>query len=206
MSQEKLWLEEWKGVTKKLPPNNFARRMYRLITKKHKNLLDLGCGNGRDSVFFASKGLEVTTVDWSKSGLEQIQKLVDKKKITNLKTVQQDISKLTFKANSFDIIYAHLSLHYFDDNTTTKIFNTLHSLLKKGGLLFVKCKSVEDALYGHGIKLEENMYNYRGHVRHFFDKEYLKSKLSVYTSVQIRKSSSVYHRYKSSFVEAVAKK
>ena len=39
--------------------------------------------------------------------------------------------------DKFDVIYANLSLHYFNDKTTTKIFSNLLKLLNKNGYLFV---------------------------------------------------------------------
>jgi len=206
MDQKKLWQTKWSDKTSQLPPNNFASRAYKIMKPKHKTLLDLGCGNGRDSLYFARKGLQVTAADWSKSGLDQLQKLAEAKKVANLEVVQQDISKLTFKPNSFDVIYAHLSLHYFDDKTTRRIFDKMYSVLKKDGLLFIKCKSTDDMLYGRGRKLEENMYKFRGHVRHFYDKEYMTALLAKFQIIKVRRSSSVYHSYKSSFIEAIAKK
>ncbi len=79
-------------------------------------------------------------------------------------------------------------------------------MLKKDGLLFVKCKSTDDNLYGRGHKLEENMYVFRDHVRHFFDKDYMTALLAKFQTIKVNRSSSVYHSYKSSFVEAIAKK
>jgi len=206
MNQKKLWQTKWSDRTSQLPPNNFASRAYKLIKPKHKTLLDLGCGNGRDSLYFAHKGLQVTATDWSKSGLDQLQKLVKQKKIANLDIIQQDISQLTFRPNTFDVIYAHLSLHYFDDKTTKNIFNKLYSMLKKDGLLFIKCKSTDDALYGRGRKLEENMYTFHDHIRHFFDKDYMSVLLAKFHIIKVRRSSSFYHSYKPSFIEAIAKK
>ncbi len=207
MDQKQLWLGKWKRIPTKLPPTNFARRAYRVIEQGgHKTLLELGCGNGRDSIFFARKGLKVTAVDFSKSGLGELEALANKKRLTNIKTVEQDISRLKFKPNSFDVIYAHLSLHYFDDKTTKNIFHNLHSILKKGGLLFVKCKSTDDALFGQGRKIGENMYLLRDHIRHFFSKEYMLSLLPEFDTVNVRKTASIYFKYRSSFVEATAKK
>lgn len=206
MDQKKLWQTKWSDKTSQLPPNNFAIRAYKLIKPKHKTLLDLGCGTGRDSLYFAHKGLNVTAADWSQSGLDQLKKLAKKRKVANLEVIQQDISKLTFKPNSFDVIYAHLSLHYFDDKTTREIFDKLYGLLKQDGLLFVKCKSIDDMLYGQGRKIEKNMYERENHVRHFFDKDYMTALLAKFQIIKVRKSSSVYHSYKSSFIEAIAKK
>jgi ubiquinone/menaquinone biosynthesis C-methylase UbiE len=123
-----------------------------------------------------------------------------------LKSVCLDIRNLSLKPNSFDIIYAHLSLHYFDDNATTQIFNKLYSVLKKDGLIFIKCKSTDDALYGVGEEVAPDMFYKDNHVRHFFSKEYMKEKLAKFHLIKIRKTSSVYRYYKSSYIEAIATK
>ena len=164
------WKDKWNNVIG-YRSNQFAKKAYELIcpTIKEKQLirlLDLGCGDGRDSLYFAKKGF-------------------------------------LFQENLFDVIYAHLSLHYFDDEITLQIFNRLYYCLKPNGMIFVKCKSIEDPLFGKGKKLGENMY-LEGHLRHFFDKEFMKMNLNKFKIIKIKKSSSKYHHCKSNFIEAIA--
>lgn len=199
--QKKLWTNLWQNG-KVVAVNNYARRSFSEI-KKHgelKTLLDLGCGMGQDAEYFAKKGLHVTAVDFSESGIQLVPKNA------NLKTIYQDIQNVDFKNNSFDVIYAHLSLHYFNDDATTQIFNKLYYVLKKGGLIFIKCKSTDDTLYGAGEKIESDMFCKDGHIRHFFSKEYMKEKMAKFNLIKIRRTSSVYHSYKSSYVEVIATK
>ncbi len=194
------WKNKWLSRPQE-PVNNFAVRAYKIIkSKRLKTLLDLGCGDGRDSVYFFNKGLKVTAVDFSLSGIKKL-----KSQNPKINCILADIRKMKLKANSFDVIYAHLSLHYFDDKTTNKIFNNLYHTLKKKGLIFIKCKSVDDTLFGEGEKISENMYK-KGHTRHFFSKEYMREKLKKFKVIKISKTSSIYHNYKSAFIEAKATK
>ena len=198
MSDFAYWKTRWSDQALE-PPNNFAVRAYRLIrAKKLKTLLDLGCGDGRDSVYFHEKGLEVTAEDFSESGIMKL-----KVRESGVKAIQKNIQDIRFPKHSFDVIYAHLSLHYFDDRTTRKIFDKLYTILKKGGLIFIACKSTDDPLFGKGEKITENMYR-KGHVRHFFTKEYMKKQLKDFKILNIKKTSSTYSGYKSSFIEAIA--
>jgi len=200
MSESNYWKNKWSNRPSE-PANNFAKRAFKWVkTKNPRFLLDLGCGDGRDSIYFSNKGLKVTAVDFSESGIEKL-----KTQQSRINCVLKDIRNINFPENSFDVIYAHLTLHYFDDKTTSKIFNNLYKILKKGGLIFVKCKSTDDVLFGKGKKVGENMYR-KGHVRHFFTKEYMTEKLKKFKIIRVRKTSSVYHEYKSAFVEAVATK
>lgn len=200
MNEPNYWKNKWSDRPLE-PANNFAKRAYTLIkAKKLQSLLDLGCGDGRDSIYFSNKGLSVTAVDFSESGIAKL-----KTRSRKIKCIAEDIRKINFPENSFDVIYAHLSLHYFDDETTNRIFDNLFKILKKGGLIFVKCKSVDDALFGKGEKVGENMYK-KGHIRHFFTKDYMTEKLKSFKIIKVRKTSSIYHEYKSAFIEAVATK
>lgn len=200
MNDVNFWEKAWSKNSIN-PTNNFARRSYKLIkTKKLKTLLDLGCGLGSDSIYFSNKGLEVIAIDQSEKSIEILRKRNNK-----IKSIVKDIKDLKLRSNSIDVIYAHLSLHYFDDKTTTKIFNNLYRIMNKNGLFFVKCKSVEDKLFGKGEKIAENIYK-ETHLRHFFTKEYMEEKLEKFKIIKIRRTSSVYHEYKSSFIEAIATK
>jgi len=200
MDDKNFWKGRWRGSFVQTP-NPFAKRAYVLMKKKHvKRVLDLGCGDGRDSIYFARKGMTVEAFDFSESGIESL-----KNKNPSIKAHIGDIRKLPFKKNSFDAVYAHLSLHYFSDSETEKIFSRMHAMLKKGGLLFVKCKSTNDPLFGKGKKVAENTYR-SGHVRHFFTKEYMAQKLDLFKVLQLKKSSSTYASSKSSFIEAIAQK
>ncbi len=125
--------------------------------------------------------------------------------LKNIQCKEADIRHINFKPESFDVIYAHLSLHYFDDRTTTTIFNKLFKVLRSGGYLFIKCKSVDDALYGKGREIENDMY-VSDHIRHFFSKGYMEEKLTKFKIVKVRRTSSVYYDYKSGFIEAIAQK
>ena len=205
MSEEEYWKTKW-NKRELEEANDFARRSFSQIKDKNfKTLLDLGCGDGRDSLFFAKEGLNVTSVDFSESGIKKLNELIKEKELRNIKAIQTDIRKINFQDNSFDVIYAHLSLHYFDDEITTQVFDKLFRILKKDGLIFIKCKSVEDALYGQGEKVGEDMYR-KGHLRHFFSEEYMKEKLRNFKILSVRKTSSVYHQYESNFIEAVGTK
>jgi hypothetical protein len=109
------------------------------------------------------------------------------------------------------VIYAHLSLHYFDRQTTKKIFEHIHKALKKEGCFFIKVKHMDDSLSGRGRKIEEDMFECEGQIRHFFSRKFMLENLQKFNVIKIRKTSSVQKRlkgtaYKASFLEAFASK
>lgn len=200
MEASNYWEKYWQK-RKDYGVNDFAKKAYKLIqTRGLKTILDLGCGDGRDAIYFANKGLKVVAVDIAETEIKKL-----KLKNNNIECIVQKIEELNFQKNCFDVIYAHLSLHYFNDEATQKIFNQLHKILKKDGLCFVKCKSIEDPLFGQGKKVGENMYQ-KEHLRHFFTKEYMAEKLKKFKIISLKETFAVYENYKSAFIEAVAEK
>lgn len=209
MSQQDLWDSKWSKLDSKLSATNYSKRVYQFLKNKNtRYLLDLGSGDGKDSLYFSKKGIQVTSVDFSKEAMKKLTKIIDEKNIHNIKTIVADIKNLNLN-DKFDVIYANLSLHYFDDKTTTKIFSNLLQLLNQNGYLFVRCKSVEDPLYGIGDEIEKNVFNYKGKIQHLFSKDYLQEKLKDYSIIKIRRTSSKHLTMekgviKSHFVEAIA--
>lgn len=184
------------------PASMFAQRVFLFLKNKDKGaLLDLGCGSGRDSFYFARRGFKVTALDISENEY-QLAKL----KEWNIEFLKSDIQKAKIRQKSFGYIYAHLSLHYFNDIETTNIIDNLYQALKEGGYLFVKCKSINDPLFGKGRKIEDNFYEFNSAARHFFSKEYMKEKLESFKIINIKKTNSFSHPGRASFIEAIVQK
>ncbi|MBU0458809.1 class I SAM-dependent methyltransferase [Patescibacteria group bacterium] len=195
-----IWNSRYKKYKHYTHPHvDFTLKSYEYIKDiPNCRLLDIGCGDGRDSIFFAEKGIDVTAIDFAEEAIEQIN--ADHSSI-NARVM--DITEMKFPDDSFDVVYAHLTLHYFDDETTEKIIKNIYRMLKKDGYFFIKCKSVKDSLYGKGEKVGEDMYK-SDHVRHFFSEEYMKEKLKNFEIVNLQSITRSYDDKTSSFVEAVA--
>ena len=73
-------------------------------------LLDVGCGEGRNAVYFAQQGFEVTGVDLSLPGLEKAQRYAKEVGVA-LTTVQADLKDYQPEAK-YDVIFSTGVLHY----------------------------------------------------------------------------------------------
>ncbi len=194
--------------------SRFAKMAYQLMAERdYKTILDLGCGNGRDSLYFASKGLKVTALDWSEVALDALAKQAKKLSLLErINVIWQNIANLELPDNSFDVIFANLSLHYFDDQTTRKIIDQVYKILRNRGLLFIEVKSDKDPLSKKGQDLGNEMRNVYGTKRRFFSQSSLLSFLSNFRVVKISQptaflpSLSAGKSYMASFIEVIAEK
>jgi len=115
---------------------------------------------------------------------------------------------LPFEDEKFCAVYSHLGLQYFSDSATRFIFSEIYRVLQKGGLLAFNVKSVQDIRYGEGIKLGPDIYDYKGHIRHFFRREYIMELLADWKVMRIEEYKVLYggSSEESSFIKVVASK
>lgn len=101
-------------------------------------ILDLGCGDGVDSIYFQSKGFDVHSLDISPIAIEE-----NKNKNSNVDWKVYDISQsnIPYSDKTFDLIYCRLSLHYFDRFTVSQIIHNIMTKLKDGGVLYFTVKT-----------------------------------------------------------------
>lgn len=112
---------ELRFITKFLKDNNI----------KGKKILDIGCGFGEASVYFAKLGAFVTSTDISKEMLIKTNKLSNKYKV-KLKTHQSTAESLNLsKTEKFDFIYAGNLMHHVD---IKKTLDNIQKHMKKNGI------------------------------------------------------------------------
>lgn len=168
------WNKYYENNSAPVAPSLFAKRVAEEL-QTGKTLLELGCGNGRDSLFFYRQGLNVTAVDASDSTINQLkhQYIED-----NICFICDDfVCSSAIFSGQFDYCYSRFSLHAINEKQETEVLNNVFRVLKDGGKFFIEVRSVNDELYGKGEKVGEDSYLYEGHYRRFVHKELLEQKL-----------------------------
>ena len=119
--------------------NTYDKEMYLAYRKflpliaENSHILDAGCGSGRDSRYFLSKGYSVTAFDASE-------------KMAELASIYigQDVQYLTFDQveahETYDAIWAAASLLHLPSSELAKTFSHLSKALKKDGLFYASFK------------------------------------------------------------------
>jgi len=145
----------------------------RLVEPKFKRaskILDLGCGIGRDAVFFDKNGHDVLATDVSDVAIRQNKEHF---KNTGVKFSVLDMrDPFPYAEESFDVVYANLSLHYYLDGKTREIIREVARVLRPNGIFTFACKSY-DEIHNQGKEVEKNIYvSPTGVAIHLFTKNY----------------------------------
>lgn len=159
----------------KVEPSLFARSMFQRYMESEKNLIELGCGNGRDSLYFAQNGLNVTGIDASQIAIEELRK---KFSLDNCVFICDDfVSAESIYQIQYDYCYSRFTLHAINEYQETQILKKAYEMLKENGYLFIEARSIHDKKFGVGQAVEKNAFICDGHYRRFIDLTELLSKL-----------------------------
>ena len=124
------------------------------ITKQpDTHMLELGCGNGRDSNFFAQSNIKVTAVDLSKQ-VTNIEKYTQ----DNPNFINGDAIDVIKKSEKINYVYMRWFLHAIKEEEETNILKESYNKLNENGLMFIEVRSIHDHLFGKGIKISDKEY------------------------------------------------
>ena len=191
----------WEIVYKKhgdLYPDIIPRiKKYAQVFRKHKykKILDLGCGTGRNTLFFAQEGFLVYALDASKTGIDITKNKAKKLGLQNIKYKVADMKHTSYPDNYFDAVICIFVLSHglLKDNEDT--VNEIYRILKPKGMLVTEFMSAKDKTCGKGKKIENNTYlggmeDDPHMMHHYFTKKEINKILSKFTKFKI--SSKIY--------------
>ena len=138
------WLESYKDI-KKPPhwavssePSKLVLDFLKVLQEKNLKgpILEIGCGNGRDSIYLVKQGCDVIGVDITPEAIKLAQEnkerlLKDKNLADNLNFQVADVEKLSFPDEHFAGVYSIGVLH---STNLQKSLKEIVRVLKKGGV------------------------------------------------------------------------
>lgn len=162
------WDKFYQKKLKLSKPSSFAKFILKYL-EKNKKLIDIGCGNGRDSFFFNKKNLNVCGIEKSEKATLINNKIISQKNIRNINFKNFDINSDKFyKVNKVDYVYSRFFIHAIPKKTEIKLFKNIKKICKKKCLIFLEFRTTKDPLYKKGKKLSK-FERYTDHYRRFID-------------------------------------
>ena len=147
MSQKEFWNNKFSKVDYfyGINPNEFLASNIGLLNN-HKKLLCLGEGEGRNAIFFAKNGFEVSAIDASDLGLGKLQNRAKEENL-DIKTICIDLN--FWKAEEkYDVIMASY-LHLLK-NEREELFKKIEEALNINGYFIAEFFSTKQLSYNSG--------------------------------------------------------
>jgi ubiquinone/menaquinone biosynthesis C-methylase UbiE len=126
---------------------------------KSSTVLDLGCGNGRNSIYLAKEGMKVIGMDFSRGLLKISKNKAEWKQIDDkVDLIEGDIGSLPLKDQSVDAVLYIATLHHLP--TPQERLESLLEIkrcLKPGGSTLVSAWAQEQEKFTEDLKKSENV-------------------------------------------------
>ncbi|MDN3233370.1 methyltransferase domain-containing protein [Priestia megaterium] len=100
--------------------------------KKGAKVLDLGCGEGRNALYLATQGFDVTAIDRSKDAIAKLHKMAAKAGV-KVNAFDGDLSKYEI-TEEYDIVLAHGVLHWLANDQWKRLLTQAKENTRPGGL------------------------------------------------------------------------
>lgn len=154
--------------------SRFAEYILKNKLKEGMQLIEYGCGNGRDALYFSKNRIRVLGIDASKTAIENL-----KDENTEAVFVCADFTKAEdITEESFDVCYSRFTLHAIDLESEKKLIDQSFRMLKEGGIFCIEARSVNDPIYAKGECVGKDEYFYNDHYRRFLRIEELTKRLA----------------------------
>lgn len=178
MDDKTYWTNYYAENSKPTNASTFAEFILPKL-EENKNLIELGCGNGRDSLYFSKNNIKVMGIDQVQTEVDFLNEHYGNENIfflcddfTNLANSEQDIICNT----AFDYVYSRFTFHSINENKENRTLDWIENNLNKGGLFLLEARSMKDPMFKQGETLSETE-NFTNHYRRYMDLNKMVDKL-----------------------------
>ncbi|SRR6266487_2303561 len=139
--------------------------------------LDIGSGEGRNTLLLTQYGYHVHTVDYSSEGLHKLEKYARSKGLNNIKYSIEDARTIQLEPNFYNAIVAVTLLDHMDKEEGQKVASSLLTALKPSGFIFIEVFTKQDpgAKAITQSKRTETISETASFVKHYFEEGELAS-------------------------------
>ena len=181
-----------------IPSEDVYYYLNRWLKLDFNKILDLGCGLGRHSLFFAENGFEVHAFDLSESGFDKFMEQIKNENL-NICIKLGDMLSLPYKDSYFDCVLAYHSIYHTDSLGIKQVISEIYRVLKKDGEAFLTFNSRNNPSFikNSNKKIDENTVlktegNEQNIPHYYTDVEDLKYLLKDFRIIKIRQIEDIW--------------
>jgi tellurite methyltransferase len=122
-------------------PSEIVKRFAELAPQG--KALDLGMGEGRDALYLASLGFDVTGVESADSGVIKCERLAEERRVT-VHAICEDVRDYKIAKNRYSLITAINLIQFIKKDEARRVIAGVVNGLKRGGLFVCTAFTVDD--------------------------------------------------------------
>ncbi|CAM5200045.1 Methyltransferase family protein OS=Ureibacillus acetophenoni OX=614649 GN=SAMN05877842_1131 PE=4 SV=1 [Ureibacillus acetophenoni] len=126
---------------------------------KPGRVLELGCGPGRNAIYFAQKGCTIDAVDLSDVSLKWAEDRANNKNVS-INFINKDIFDLNIEDGTYDIVYDSGCFHHIAPHRRMSYINLVKRALKPNGYFAITC-FIEGGKFGGAQISDWEVYRLR---------------------------------------------
>ena len=163
------WERYYAAHKQPFAPSLFSKHVFHNYMSEGDSCIELGCGNGRDAVFFAENGIDITAYDQCAGEIGYLNRTYGK---PGLKFLRADFTDLGTSAQYMHV-YSRFTLHSITEEGQAALLAWLAPSIAPGGYFHVEFRGLNNDLYalGQAVENQPNAYIYEDHYRRFICKE-----------------------------------
>lgn len=181
------WADFYTRHSLRNTPSAFAQWCLEHHLSPTQRLLELGCGNGRDSFTLMAHGLEVLAVDGCEEVIDDNMHHHGKQQdgnghflthdLSDIDALEQRAAQSLRRLPSHTAIYSRFFLHAVPEAVEDRILAFSHRHLPQGGLMMHEFRTTQDPLFQQGEALSATE-RWTDHYRRFIDTAAFRDKLA----------------------------
>jgi hypothetical protein len=169
------WERYYAAHKQPFSPSLFSRHVMDNYMKRGEACIELGCGNGRDAVFFGDNGIIITAYDQCAGEISYLNRTHAK---PGLRFLCGDFTNLDVSCQ-YQHVYSRFTLHSITQEQQDSLLAWLAPSIAAGGYFHVEFRGLGNDLHGLGepVDGQAGAYIYEDHYRRFICREALASEL-----------------------------
>jgi tellurite methyltransferase len=159
------------GLVYGTEPTSVARRLVEVFrAHRVRTILEAGCGSGRDALFYAREGFDVTGTEISQNALRRARERAESEGL-RLTLVQDDLAETRLSPALFDASVTIHLIHLQPASIRQRMVNQLWHLTRDGGLIATANYSTSGGGFATWAPYPEpnTWVDPKGKLVHFFD-------------------------------------